>query len=82
MSVPNQEQRTLLTKSGWIRDRGDWRTCRVCHKSMAARTPCWSSPNYSAYHDYCVLHSPLAIKHMNVARKMRKRAGRNSNIAP
>ena len=64
MDRPTTEQEKRLRAAGWKPDTCAWRTCRVCHRQGMYSTWGWSSPNYSFYHESCIMESPMARRAM------------------
>lgn len=57
-----EKNKAALRKQGWKTGPGHWKYCRICRREIAPWRYCWFSPGYVAYHNDCVLKSPLARK--------------------
>ncbi len=60
--LTNQEIERILLKAGWSYRPGRWYSCRICRCLLAPVEWGFISPNYTIYHTYCVMKSPMARK--------------------
>ncbi len=66
--LPDQEQWTILKRSGWRMGSSLRYSCRVCRKMISPSELAAYSPKLTPYHRGCLDKSPMAMKVIKAGR--------------